>query len=495
MAHFNKIINVTENRSWVAIILGVLFSFLVWKITTFEFRYALAITGAVLFLSLAMVFVYYLDEFLVYAFVFIIPFSIFGKWMFAIEVAVPARGISIGLPELMLLLAYFLWFCQIFVTKKEPLPKLNKVDALIFLLIFSQLISMFGAPNKQLALFDIIYNIKYILIYFFIVHKIKRKYLSLIIALFLLAIAIESPIAFYERLTGNVGIASAKGNVQSEDFANQGKVPGVENEIRGSGTTIDPHSLGLYYSMILPISFVFMMSGFLRPFKRVLIALIFMLGVGGLIITFSRSGWLSFASSTILALSVIFLKWKEGRSLIILMALILAGMPFIPKAFQIIDLKLFNAPEGLMETRYDMVSSALNIWKQNIFFGYGPGNYIEAITDPSIRILGHDGAMSERPIHNAYLWLVAEKGIFGFVSFYGIIFLAVRRCFKLINSNDRLIRILALAILCGLVGYLLDGLTNMMFREATPYAQLWVFLGISMALHRMQEKGEGEAFQ
>jgi len=44
---------------------------------------------------------------------------------------------------------------------------------------------------------------------------------------------------------------------------------------------------------------------------------------------------------------------------------------------------------------------------------------------------------------------------------------------------------LALAIMTGLFAYLLDGITGPMFKEAVPYAQLWVYIGLSMSFSRI----------
>jgi len=489
MALFERLRPDLKIRYLVVAFSGLIFALLTWKIMTLEFRYLLAVSGGILVVSLAMMAIYNIESFLVYAFVFNIPFSIYGKWMFAQHIAMPARGISIGLVELLIFISYTVWFARIFIARKESLPGLRKIDWLILLLIISQFISLIGAPDKVLGTFDIIYNIKHILIYFFIAHKVRRHHLKWIIALMLFAIVLESPLALYERVTGNVGIGSTKGSVQSADFGTQGAVPGVEDEIRAAGTTLDPHALGLYYSMILPVPFVFILMKFLRPSLKIVLSGILLLGIGGLIVTFSRSGWLSFALSSAFALGTIVFSWKQGKALVIAAALVLAMMPFYPQAYKIIDAKLFNAPRALMDVRIDSARTALGIWSDNLFFGYGPGNYLEALKDPDVMVLGHEGPMADRPVHNAFLWTAAELGLFGVVAFFGIILVAMKRCYSVLKCEDLLMRGLALAILTGLLAYLLDGVTNMMFRESTPYAQFWVYTGLAVALKRIWDEG------
>ena len=469
---------------WITILMGFLFSLLSWKIMSLDFRYALAACAAVGVVSCAMAAIWFIDDFLVYVLVFNIPFSIFGKWLMAHPIAVPAKGISIGLAELILTIAYGMWFFKIFVIRSEPLPSLTKLDFLIMFLIICQMISLIGAPDKALAFFDIVYNIKYALIYFFLAHKVRRRHLKWIIVMICFAIMMQGSLAIYERMTGNVAIGVTKGNVKSEKFGTQGKVPGVEDEIRGAGTTIDPHSLGLYLAMTLPFPLVFLMMHYAKPSRKLLCGLVFLIGIGGLIVTFSRSGWLSFAISSLFAIWFIFFRWLHDRGIFALLAILLVLTPFYPKFFNIIDKKLFNAPSSLIDVRIDMAKTALNIWMHDPFFGYGAGNYLEAIDDPDIINYGHYGKMADRPVHNAYLWLLAEIGLFGMLSYVGIIFMAMAKCFRYLNSHDGLIKGMALALLSGFIAYLLDGMTNMMFREAVPYAQLWTAIALSMGLER-----------
>ena len=482
MALFRSIQPFRQTRFWLIVILGALFSLLVWKITTFEFRYALALSGGVIIFSIAMMSIAFIDDFLICALVCNIPFSIYGKWLEAQPLAVPAKGISVGLAEMLIVIAYLCWFLKIFVIREEPLPKLAKIDFFIILLLSVQWISLLGAPNKMLAFFDIVYNVKHALIYFYLAHKIKRRHLQWIINFILLAIILQGALAVYERTSGNVGIGNTKGNISSSVFGTQGEVPGVEDEVRGSGTTLDSHSLGLYLSMVLPIPFVFLLMQYFKPSRKFFLLIVFLLGVSGLIVTFSRSGWLSFALTSLVSTWIIFFSWKHDREFIVVVGLLFILIPLYPKFYSILDKKLMNAPSALVDVRFEMAKTAIDIWSKNPFFGYGPANYLEAITDPEIVNTGHYGEMADRPVHNSYLWIAAELGLFGLLAYGGIIAIAMRNCFKLIDNDDGLTRGISLALLAGFFGYLLDGITNMMFREAVPYAQLWLYIALSQVL-------------
>jgi len=470
---------------------GVLFSLLVWKIIGLEWRYALAASGAVIIASCAMAAIWFIDDFLVFALVANIPLAMFGKWIFPHALAVPAKGISVGLAELMLVIAYGMWFFNIFVIRKEALPGLTKMDFAVLALLCVQGLSLIGAPNKELAAYDIIYNVKFGLIYFYLSRKIERRHLKGIAVVMLLSIALEGGLSIYERLSGNVAIGVTKGNVTSEQFGTQGKVPGVEDEIRGAGTTIDPHSLGLYLAMTLPLPLVFVMMHCLKPGRKLFCLVIFLIGLGGLVVTFSRSGWLSFTVSSLLAMWYIFFRWLHDRGVLALMVLLMLLIPFYPRLFGIVEKKVFQAPSALIDVRLEMAETALEIWRRNPVLGYGPGNYLEAIDDPDIANYGHYGEMADRPVHNAYLWLAAEIGLLGLSSFVAVVLLAVMKCRDQVDGKDPFVKGLALALLCGFVAYFLDGMTNMMFREAVPYSQLWTAIALSHGLDRFVREGAG----
>jgi hypothetical protein len=472
-------------RYWITVLAGVAFALLVWKIMSLQFRYVLAISAGIVIVSVAMMAVRNLKGFLVYALIFNIPFARFSKYFFIKgQPWSYAMGISLGLAEVLIVLGCLHWFWQVFVSRKRQLPRLQKIDYFIMLLLLTQGISFLGAPNKALGIFDIVYNIKHALIYFLIAQMVKRHHLKYVIAIFLFAIFVESSIACYERLTGNVGIGFWKGAVKSSQFGTQYEVPGIEHVIRSEGTTKDSHALGLYYAMLLPIPLVFMAIPAIKPPIRIGLAGVLIMGTIGLVVTFSRSGWLSFAISSLFATCVIVFLWRRRLAIFIPITIVLIVSILYPQGFQYIYDRLFNAPPELIETRADWNHTAFNIWRSSFLFGYGPGNYLCALQDLDITIFGRD----DLPVHNAFLHVAAELGLFGVIAFFGIIFLAMVQCFKMLKCRDPLIRGLSLVVLTALFAYVLDGITDPMFREAVPYAQLWVYLGLAMALKRLVQE-------
>lgn len=473
-------------RYWFVAFGGALVALVAWKLMNMEHRYALAITGGIVFVCVVMMGISRITDILLYAMVFNIPFSMFGKWFGALEepiTGVAAHGISLGMAELLIVLAYTVWFAWIFIARKEPLPKLHKIDGIILLLLFVQAISWLGAHDKRLAAYDIIYNIKHILIYFFIAHKVERRHLKWIVIILLFAIMLQSSTGLYERVTGHTGLGFTKGNIEKTKTRSQLKVLGLE-EIRATGTASTSHGLGLYYCLLLPVPFVLMMTRYLRPMFRVILAFTLIVGIMGLIMTFTRSGWLSFAIAATFATGVIIILWKQGTAFFIALAIFAIVSGIYPKAYGHLYNRLFKAPSQLLESRYVLNRTALSVWRQHVFFGAGPANYHNAIRESNVRIYGH----GVYPVHNSYLIIASETGLFGLMAFWGIIVHAMICCWKLLKCNDPLIRGLALAIMAAFFAYALDGLTGPMFKQAVPYAQLWLYIGLCISFRRILRK-------
>jgi len=469
----------------MAAVAGGIFAFIPCGIMGLEFRYGLAVTGGLLCVAFAMIFIRHLENLLIYALLFHIPFSIFGKWLFRHEVINPAKGINLGIAELLLLLAYILWFGQIFIVKSRPFPKLRTIDLWVLFLFLVTTASTVLSHNMVLAWFDLVYTVKHMLMYFFLSHKVERKHLHLIIALLLFAILLESGFAFFERITGVVNIGNTKGNVESSDFAVQYVVPGIEDQLRAAGTTNDSHTLGLYFAMLLSLPLVLMCRSTVSGHARILFGSILFIGILGLVLTFSRSGWLGFALGAVVVCWYIFKYWKQGQVIIFSLIILLAASIFYPKVYDYIGRRVFEAPFDIIEARLDMHQTAIDIWTNNFFIGCGPGNYITALDQNEVQSQ-HVKAHTELPVHNLYLYTLAEIGTLGFIALFTMIAIALNACRTASREQeDTLVRCLALATLGGLVGYLVDGMTEPMFRESIPNAQFWTFIALSISFPRM----------
>ena len=475
-----------NKRYLVPILLGSLFGLVLYRIWSLPGRWFVVTIAGLLLISISMVMIYRFSDFLLIFLMFSIPLSGFCKWMFlksytreVADVAPLSGCIGLGITDFILVGLYLLWFVKIFVTKEERLSRLTGIDKLVLLLVVSYIISLLGAPHLSLGLFATGHLIKHVMIYFYVSRHIKRHHIRWFMAAIFCAIVLQASLGIIQNRTGKLaGLMIDKG--AGKYINDQYIVPGIENITRATGTTYDSHALGLYLAMLIPYAFVF--SVYTHSIKwghRLLSGLAFLLAAATLVITFSRSGWLSCGFSLCVTIAVFF-KWRDKYIIPTLIGAFIISLPLAPWAISHMYERLFHAPDHIMTTRYDQYWVALRIWRDHFLFGNGAGNYMEALktyrTSSNMLL----------PVHNVFLWVAADTGLFGVVAFFGVIFSAIRRLWKLVKVKHTLFSRVALAALTGLVAYLLDGLALPLFRESVVYMMFWFTIALSVALPQIE---------
>lgn len=209
-----------------------------------------------------------------------------------------------------------------------------------------------------------------------------------------------------------------------------------------------------------------------------------------LVLTLSRSGWAGTVAGAMVYVFVMLigrgypwlrsLPWKYViPSLVILVAV---GFYFSDSMIN----KLFYSDSGNVGSRQYMNDMALLIWLENPWLGIGLGQHGFAMAAASkfgeLRV----GIQAMPAVHNSYLLILSEIGIFGAIFYFLVPFYAVfsglTTCLK--NPNHR-----ATAILCGactaIIVYLVADLASISLRHLTLPLIYWFLLGIIVGLSRV----------
>lgn len=123
------------------------------------------------------------------------------------------------------------------------------------------------------------------------------------------------------------------------------------------------------------------------------------------------------------------------------------------------------------DSGYGRIISILQAFKlieQRPYFGIGLGNSVYFTTNGQI--------------HNAYLNIAAELGVLGLISFLGFIGIVWKRLLRTFNKpkTDE-IKLIAIGLMCALTAVL----TQLMSFYAYMISLLWLLLGLSLALYRI----------
>jgi len=234
-------------------------------------------------------------------------------------------------------------------------------------------------------------------------------------------------------------------------------------------------------SMLAQFAFVTMASAFNKGKYELLTTGLLGLALMAVLVSFSRSAWISCGAALTVAVYVHLRLWNQKEVLRPIMIGALGLAILSPWVLSIVIERFVTSGGELLMSRFDQYPVAWNVWSNHFLFGYGVGNYMEAL-----KIYNIPGVI-ELPVHNVFLWIGAESGLVGVIAFYGIWFTGIRRAWRIVRQGHGPHGRLALALLCGLIAYILDGLTNPLYREPNVYMVFWVLVAITVALDRINK--------
>ena len=92
-------------------------------------------------------------------------------------------------------------------------------------------------------------------------------------------------------------------------------------------------------------------------------------------------------------------------------------------------------------------------------------------------------------VHNVTILIGVETGILGLIAFYSMHFAAMSSSWSLFKSGNTLGCRLGLALFTVFLVFLLDGMTNPLFKEPIVYFNYWMYLGLAVALLKSSATG------
>lgn len=479
---------------WAAVVLGALFAVAVSQLWQAETRWFVVGIVAILLAALAMATAGRFGEWLLPALMFCIPLSSLERWFFFGVVSddqygnvVYSGALGLGPVDLAIAGLALSWLVRTLTAPadRRRLGATSGVGALqwqdlpVLLLLAAYLASMWGTAVPALGWFSTLYLVKHLFVYFYVSRHLDANQARWLLRSIYAAIVLEVLLAVLQSQFGILqGLARDKG-AGSADRQSQYEVPGIESARRAEGTAYDSHALGLYMAMLLPLPLIRLMDDGQPWRRRLWLMPLVLAGLVALVLTYSRSAWLSALIMLVALLAWLWLRWGS-RS--VLPALAVAALPGLGLALwmagKVVE-RFQSAPAEIMTTRFEQWEVALSIWREHLLFGVGAGNYVEAL-----RTMNFNGAL-ELPVHNVFLWIGAEQGLFGVLAFFSLVLAAMVRLLRCAWRQQGLPSQLSLAFAAALLAYLLDGLTNPLYREPVVFMMFWHVLAASVALPRL----------
>ncbi|MCM8773779.1 MAG: O-antigen ligase family protein [Candidatus Omnitrophica bacterium] len=364
------------------------------------------------------------------------------------------------------------WFLK---SQRENLPfweesPLNKLIYLFIFLGFLSVVHAFGWVGENAFLIFIDFK-RWVtpIIFFFLAYNIVRDKN--------VCKAVIYTMTFVIFLAGVMAI---------RDYMNFGVSASSLEKARIGGITAQPNQLAAFF-----VYYMFLYAGFIltyyNNFRSWLLLLPMAVAFRGIMVTFSRGGYVAFACG---GLGLSFFRSK------LLFILSTAGLVFMIMNPQFLPAGIRYRMNMTIEEK-DYVSSELEenlepssarrieAWRGGIAMikdkplfgvGYGLFPYFLPRYNPNIQ---------EMDAHNSYLIIAAEQGLPTLIVFLSIVFLLFRYSnWVYRNTKDKFYKAVSLGFLGGLSGLLVANIFGSRLNSTEISGYFWILAGIIMRIYR-----------
>ncbi len=255
---------------------------------------------------------------------------------------------------------------------------------------------------------------------------------------------------------------------------------GGERWLRAYGSFGGPNPLGIYLAVCLVLGlFLYLKKTWNYRDAKSCVSTCITIGqliiLSGLLLSFSRGAWLA-AGMGVVALIVIIMNAqtqniasllkKIFKHLFYYLLIILCFLIFLHPLF----FARFNLQNRLeiksIQERANQYSEAITIFKQRPWLGVGPGMYTYAMYKDNPNLNSWD----YQPIHNMYILILAEVGVFGSLVYLFIWGWLVRRIWR---SNFMFVPVVVTLLVAGLF-------EHWQWSLFSGVVMWWVIFGLSL---------------
>ncbi|MBU0671112.1 MAG: O-antigen ligase family protein [Patescibacteria group bacterium] len=367
-----------------------------------------------------------IGEYLFYLFAFLLPWQ--TRWIFNDQMLNGAfweyGSFSLYAFDALLILLFII---SLIIAQKKNL----KINASIFALLIFILVgflSMYWALDKDIALYYFIRLFACLAILFIVLQiKFQPIYLAISIAT---AGIVQSCLAAYQFFTQGVfankwlGMAYHGAHILGDQVVEYSDA----RFLRAYGAMPHPNILAGFLGVSIILSFGIYLGANKNWQKYFALASI-VINSAGLFFTFSRSAWLGLAVALLFfGLLTFWIYHTRELSFIKLTTALLLPFILLSIIYPNLVLTRFGFSERLetksIDQRAELQSQSLEIIKDTWPTGVGLGNYTKAVHDKIDKNLE---TYEYQPVHNIYLLILAELGIFGLIFFIFILLSIFRR--------------------------------------------------------------------
>ena len=202
---------------------------------------------------------------------------------------------------------------------------------------------------------------------------------------------------------------------------------------------------------------------------------VWLVTLGGLVLTYTRGAWIGFGAGVAALLPMS----RRGRLallgvLVLLPGLFLLGPPELSRRFR----SMFDPDEAGIKERIYMWRSAATMWRERPLLGWGPGGVKREYSR-----FAQPEAYKQRTghVHNTPLQILVERGVLGLTAWLAIWLAFFARAIGLLRSLDvrrTQERALVAGGIAAVAGFLVAGLSEYNFGDSEVVMLAWVVMAL-----------------
>jgi O-antigen ligase len=384
-------------------------------------------------------------------------------------------GYLISLMTIALVVGYTVWIAD---RSRDRVHSHRSMTTPLVVFVFTAVLSIFQSASATFSMFSVFLLAQVFLMYFYVVNHVRTwRDVDLIIFAWAGCIAFEALVMIFTYVTGIEFSFAGIGNRSSFSGGTfLGRVGGTFGSVNDAAIWLTP-------------SLVVLMGAYLTYNELRLPGRQFLLGVSavgviGLVLTFSRSGWAALALAVSVLVCLCALGGHARKSLTVLIFIGLIATAVFAKP--IVE-RLTGDDGGSAASRRVFEAMALNMIADQPLFGIGINNFeLRMFEYLPVELLG-ELRQYIYVVHNHYLMVWAELGIPGLTAFLWALLAAAGQGVRWLTQRGSGARrfVFTASLLSALVGYALHMKTDV-FASRMPVQLLWFVFALITAVGNLR---------
>ncbi|MBN1453542.1 MAG: O-antigen ligase family protein [Anaerolineales bacterium] len=377
--------------------------------------------------------------------------------------------LRLSLTILVLVVGYALWIVKRREGNNNPVRfyAATSVPALAF--IFISMFSTFQSRDWQLSFFRIVQLCELFLIYFYLANHLRNiDRIRFFVVVLMWGLLAESILMI---LQWGTGLTFSIAGITTEAATNPVRVGGTLG-INAAGGILSAH-LAVICAMIWI---------FEKWPQKIFAITCLVAALIAIIATKSRASW----GASLAALLAFFLigQWRKWMRREALLLLLVGTLVFSAIFAPVIYPRLTTSDSGSAASRARLVKLAWNVIKSHLWLGVGANNYALVAADYYTPDIGNLGDVIYQSVHNRYLLIWAETGLFGILAFVSLLLSSIAQAWRHIRSDDHVRSLMAMGLGCSIFAVSIY-MTASHFSPRPSVLYLWLMISLICSLSNL----------